>query len=91
MLRSIPNSDQTYIGFTEDLKTHLKSCFWYPNGQFKKKKITGPAPVRFEPRKRKSFHELSRFKFLRRLQITPLASLFRLQDRLLEKTPSKVV
>ena len=25
MLRSIPNPDQTYIGFTEDLKTRLKS------------------------------------------------------------------
>jgi len=25
MLRSIPNPDQTYIGFTEDLKTRLKA------------------------------------------------------------------
>jgi predicted GIY-YIG superfamily endonuclease len=25
MLRSIPNSDQTYVGFTEDLKTRIKA------------------------------------------------------------------
>jgi putative endonuclease len=25
LIRSIPNPDQTYIGFTEDLKTRLKS------------------------------------------------------------------
>ena len=25
MLRSVPNPDQTYVGFTEDLKTRLKA------------------------------------------------------------------